>query len=142
VLRRQVHSTTMRLPSRLEDERKSCVIPCLLFRQSPKSPSPLADGVRGGSVLAPAAIIDWGGAGAMTAGCERRTLTPFDTYRLESRLEALCEKGCRRVRQDIDALDRGEDLPETRGLSAEERRLLLRELKQVMAVYADRCSVS
>ena len=25
----------MRLPSRLEDERKSCVIPCLLFRQSP-----------------------------------------------------------------------------------------------------------
>jgi hypothetical protein len=27
----------MRLPSRLEDERKSCVIPCLLFRQSPKN---------------------------------------------------------------------------------------------------------
>jgi hypothetical protein len=25
----------MRLPSRLEDERKSYVIPCLLFRQSP-----------------------------------------------------------------------------------------------------------
>jgi hypothetical protein len=35
VLRRQLHRTTMRLPSRLEDERKSCVIPCLLFRQSP-----------------------------------------------------------------------------------------------------------
>jgi len=73
---------------------------------------------------------------------ERRTLTPFDRYRLESRLEALCEKGCRRVWQDIDALERGEDLPETRGLGAEERRLLLRELKQVMAVYADRCSAS
>jgi hypothetical protein len=78
----------------------------------------------------------------MTAGCKRRTLTPFDRYRLESRLEALCEKGCRRVWQDIDALERGEDLPETRGLSAEERRLLLQELKQVMAVYAGRCSVS
>jgi hypothetical protein len=25
----------MRLPSRLEDERKSCVLPCLLFRQLP-----------------------------------------------------------------------------------------------------------
>jgi hypothetical protein len=36
VLRRQLHSTTMHLSSRLEDERKSCVIPCLLFRQSPK----------------------------------------------------------------------------------------------------------
>lgn len=64
----------------------------------------------------------------------------FEKYRLESRLEALCEKGCRRVWQDIDALERGEDLPETRGLSVAECRALLRELKQVMAVYANRCS--
>jgi hypothetical protein len=61
-------------------------------------------------------------------------------YRLEARLEALCEKGCRHVWQDIDTLERGEDLPETRDLSESERRWLLRELKQVMAVYADRCS--
>jgi len=67
-------------------------------------------------------------------------LDPFDRYRLESRLEALCEKGCRLVWQDIDVLERGGNLPETRDLDAEERRLLLKELKQIMAVYADRCS--
>lgn len=64
----------------------------------------------------------------------------FDKYRLEARLEALCEKGCQQVWADIDALERGDVLLETRDLGAEERRLLLRELKQVMAVYADRCS--
>ena len=65
----------------------------------------------------------------------------FDKYRLESRLEALCEKGCRRVWQDMEAIERGDDLPETRDLSTDERRTLLHELRQVMAVYADRCSV-
>jgi len=67
-------------------------------------------------------------------------LDPTDHYRLEARLESLCEKGCRRVQRDIDALERGEDLPETRDLNAGDRDWLLRELKQVMAVYADRCS--
>jgi hypothetical protein len=67
-------------------------------------------------------------------------LSSTDIFRLEARLEALCEKGCRHVWRDIDALERGDDLTETRDLTAEERRWLLRELKQVMAVYADRCS--
>jgi hypothetical protein len=69
-------------------------------------------------------------------------LSPTDVYQLEARLEAMCEKGCRHVWRDIDALERGEDLPETRDLSAEECRWLLGELKQVMAVYADRCSAA
>jgi hypothetical protein len=67
-------------------------------------------------------------------------LNPTDKYRLEARLETLCEKGCRHVWGDIDALERGEELPETRDLNSEERRWLLRELKQVMAVYAGRCA--
>lgn len=67
-------------------------------------------------------------------------MDPTDIYRLESRLEALCEKGCRDLWSYIDALEQGEDLTETRDLTAEERRWLLRELKQIMAVYADRCS--
>jgi hypothetical protein len=62
------------------------------------------------------------------------------TYRLEARLEALCEKGCRHVWCVIASLERGEDLPESRDLEADERRWLLRELKQIMAVYSDRCS--
>jgi hypothetical protein len=60
--------------------------------------------------------------------------------RLEARLEALCEKGCRLVWGDIAALERGEALPETRDLTPAEVRWLLAELKQVMAVYGARCS--
>lgn len=74
------------------------------------------------------------------SGNDTAILGRFDKCRLEARLEALCEKGCRRVGQDIDALERGEVLLETRGLSAAECRSLLLQLKQVMAVYADRCS--
>ena len=37
-LRRQLHSATMRLLPRLEDERKSCVIARILFRQPPYLP--------------------------------------------------------------------------------------------------------
>jgi hypothetical protein len=68
-------------------------------------------------------------------------LRPFEKLRVEVRLEALCEKGCRRVWHDIDALERGEELKETRDLSAEERRWLLAELKDIMSVYQDRCSI-
>jgi hypothetical protein len=67
-----------------------------------------------------------------------------DSYRklrLEARLEALCAKGCRQVWRDIDTLDRGEELTETKGLTREELSWLLSELKQIMSVYGDRCSV-
>jgi hypothetical protein len=65
----------------------------------------------------------------------------FEKLRVEARLESLCEKGCRHVWDDIDALERGEELTETRDLSGEERRWLLIELKQIMAVYQGRCTV-
>jgi len=70
-------------------------------------------------------------------------MSAFDDSRfeLESRLEVLCQKGCRRVWQDIEALEAGQELPETRGLDRDQRRWLLTELKQVMAVYNGRCSV-
>jgi len=64
----------------------------------------------------------------------------YEKLRLEARLEALCEKGCRHVWKDIDALERGQELNETRGLTEKERLWLLAELKQIMAVYGDRCS--
>ncbi len=59
--------------------------------------------------------------------------------RVDARLEALCRKGCSQVRQDIAALEAGAQLPKTAGLSDEELRLLLGELKQIMAVYGDAC---
>jgi hypothetical protein len=45
------------------------------------------------------------------------------------------------VWQDIEALERGEELSETRGLSAAERRWLLTELREIMSVYDGRCDV-
>jgi hypothetical protein len=59
--------------------------------------------------------------------------------RVDARIEAVCSKGCSQVRQDIAALEAGAQLPETSGLSEEERSLLLGELKQIMAVYGDAC---
>ncbi len=65
----------------------------------------------------------------------------LDQIRLDARIEAVCSKGCGQVRQDIAALELGAQLPETLGLSDEERRLLLSELKQIMAVYGDACRI-
>ena len=54
-------------------------------------------------------------------------------------VERLCQKGCKAVRQDIAALEGGRALSETRGLSAEEVRSVLLELKSIMDVYGDVC---
>ena len=61
-----------------------------------------------------------------------------DTKPLQPIIEALCAKGCRQVWRDIQALEHGETLAETRGLNAVELDQVLRELKEIMAVY-DRC---
>ncbi len=60
---------------------------------------------------------------------------------VEPRLEAICRKGCRLVRRDIRRLELGEEIPESRGLSAAERALLLRELRDIMSVYGDSCAI-
>ena len=64
----------------------------------------------------------------------------MEQKRIQDCIEALCQKGCRSVRQSIGALERGEQLPETAGLSPAEIRRVLHELKAVMAVYGDVCS--
>jgi hypothetical protein len=61
---------------------------------------------------------------------------------LEARLETLCQKGCRLVWSDIAALERGDALPETQGLTPLEVRWILAELKQVMSVYGARCTAA
>lgn len=65
-------------------------------------------------------------------------MEPPETKSHQSVIEALCAKGCRQVWRDIAALEQGEVLAETRGLSAAELNQLLRELKDIMAVY-DSC---
>jgi hypothetical protein len=60
---------------------------------------------------------------------------------VEHCIEALCHKGCRQVWGYIDVLEKGKPLPETEGLSHEETAYVLAELKTIMAVYGDRCSI-
>jgi hypothetical protein len=76
------------------------------------------------------------------------TLRSFEIYRgitdrerVEARVEAVCLKGCRQVRRDIALLESGAEIPEAQGLAPDERRLLLAELKQIMAVYGDTCRI-
>ena len=58
---------------------------------------------------------------------------------LQACVESICGKGCQSVRRDIEVLENAGELPETRGLSAAERDLVLDELKSIMAVYGDSC---
>ena len=59
---------------------------------------------------------------------------------IEQSVENLCKKGCRAVWADIDALEAGRRLPETAGLSHAERKVVVEELKSVMAVYEGSCA--
>lgn len=60
---------------------------------------------------------------------------------LDSRVESLCQQGCRQVRQSIATLEQGGELPETGGLTPVERARLLAELKSIMAVYGNACRI-
>lgn len=62
--------------------------------------------------------------------------------RVEACLEKLCDKGCQAVWSDIESLEVGRPVPEARGLSAQEVRILVRELKDIMAVYEGACSAA
>jgi hypothetical protein len=66
---------------------------------------------------------------------------PVFDKRVLARVEAVCEKGCRSVREDIATLRRGESIPESAGLTRGERGQLLNELEQIMAVYGDTCRI-
>ena len=58
---------------------------------------------------------------------------------VERAVEILCHQGCQAVWGVINALERGETLPETAGLEASEVRAVIGELKSIMSVYAGKC---
>ncbi len=60
---------------------------------------------------------------------------------IEACVEAICNKGCSLVRQDIELLEQGCSLPETSHLGSQARQLVLNELKSIMSVYGDSCRV-
>ena len=59
---------------------------------------------------------------------------------VEQCVERLCDKGCRAVWSDIEALEAGRALPEVEGLNREEIALVIAELKSIMSVYAGSCT--
>lgn len=59
--------------------------------------------------------------------------------RVDTCVEALCQKGCSAVWGDIEALESGQSLPEVDGLSFPEIKAVVEELKAVMAVYEGSC---
>jgi len=59
---------------------------------------------------------------------------------VEQCVENLCDKGCRAVWSNIDALEAGKTLPESKGLSKAEVDAVIVELKSVMAVYQGTCA--
>lgn len=53
-------------------------------------------------------------------------------------LEDICNMGCSRVNEIIEQLERGENTDATNGLNKEEIDFVVRELKNIMAVYQKR----
>ncbi len=64
-----------------------------------------------------------------------------DRERIDACVERLCQKGCARVWGDIEILEQGGRPAGAEDLSPHECRLVLRELRSVMAVYGNRCRI-
>ncbi len=54
-------------------------------------------------------------------------------------VEQLCQQGCARVSEYIQALRSGQPVPGTEGLDTAQRQLLLVELESIMSVYQCSC---
>ena len=61
--------------------------------------------------------------------------------KIDEIVEAICQKGCQAVRDDISLLKCGNKPVETNGLNRVERKAVYRELESIMAVYGDSCRV-
>lgn len=61
--------------------------------------------------------------------------------RIDFVVEALCQRGCRRVNQLLAVFDSGKEVPEFRSLASRERSAVVEELRQVMSVYDKPCDI-
>jgi hypothetical protein len=52
-------------------------------------------------------------------------------------IEQICEQGCRYVNQVIEQLEKNKIMDRLNHLNFVQQKILLRELKSIMAVYAD-----
>ncbi len=58
-----------------------------------------------------------------------------DSLTIAANVEHICGLGCTRVNEIINALENSESLEELDGVPAEHQKLILTELKAIMAVY-------
>ena len=61
----------------------------------------------------------------------------MDQSKIAHCIEVLCQKGCKEVSVIILALERGEAMAEMQELNADERQMVLHEIKSIMAVYQE-----
>ena len=59
----------------------------------------------------------------------------MDHNKLTSYLEVLCQSGCDTVNATIEAMENNQPISIINDLTADERQIILRELKSIMAVY-------
>lgn len=59
------------------------------------------------------------------------------TNQIELVLEQICEQGCRSVNKVIKQLETGGRIELTRDLNESQQKILLKELKSIMAVYGE-----
>lgn len=57
---------------------------------------------------------------------------------VQASIESICELGCNRVNEIIDALEYGKPVEETQGLDQTDQQWVLIELKAIMAVYENK----
>lgn len=69
------------------------------------------------------------------------TQPEIDTRRVDTCVEAICHLGCRTVRAIITLLEQQQAVPELAELNAQERRMVLGELRTIMAVYGTTCRI-
>jgi len=65
-------------------------------------------------------------------------VVPMDNPQIAQCIEQLCQCGCTDVRNTIAQLEAHQVVPQVEGLTAQERRVVLEELKAIMAVYDQR----
>lgn len=59
----------------------------------------------------------------------------MDKPQITQCIEQLCQCGCTDVRNTIALLEANQTVSQVEGLNAEERRLVLAELKAIMSIY-------
>ncbi|MCW8882846.1 MAG: hypothetical protein OQL10_09375 [Sedimenticola sp.] len=60
---------------------------------------------------------------------------------IDASVEAICIKGCREVRRDIQLMEDGKTPPELTHHTKQAQQLILEELKVIMSVYGDNCRI-